>query len=181
MKKSNVSDLMLEQYVLNELPEKQIIEIKKLSEHDTDLKDRIEAIGISDREILNIYPEEKMKAEILARYESAKAESKTAVIINQAKTNGRSYRLLKRYLFPVITVAAAGFLFFLLPAIKTSFYDTTHDNTDITRPKGNESSIYIYKKKNNNIENILNGSTARKGDLLQIVYLSKINTELSFP
>ncbi len=166
MKNENISNLTLERYILKELPEKQIIEIDRLCEQRQELKSRIEAIKNSNAEILNSYPEDKMAAEIKAKNSLIKPGSKIA---------GRSsLPLFRRFMLPVFTVAAAAFLFFIMPAIKTSFYDVkTYIFQDVTRPKGNESVIYLYRKINNNIDNLQNGSIAKNGDLLQIAYAAK--------
>jgi hypothetical protein len=166
MKNQNISDITLERYILKELPEERIVEIDSLCSRSSELKTRIEAIKSSNEEILNSYPEEKIAAEIKAKYNILKPGK---------KISGRSSKQnIRRYIFPVLTVAAAAFLFFILPAIKTSFNDLSINVPgDITRQKGDEAVIYLYRKTNNAVDNLISGSIAKSGDLLQIAYVSK--------
>jgi hypothetical protein len=166
MKMQNISNLTLERYILRELPEKQINEIDLLCRDIPELKEKIDTIKNSNKEILNSYSEEKIVAEIKTKYSYSKEKKKI--------TGRPSGQILKQFIFPVSIATAAVILFFTLPAIKTSFNDITGTNSsDIVRLKGNESAIYLYRKIKNEVDNLANGSSAKSGDLLQIAYISK--------
>ncbi|MBN2400799.1 MAG: hypothetical protein JXN64_00220 [Spirochaetes bacterium] len=164
MKTNQIPDIMLERYVLEELDIKKMDEIRKLCENDPDVSFRVMKIKESNIEILDAYPEEKIAAEI-----THKADAQNAAL-------KKTRRIPKIYLrvFAPIAIAAAAIVVVLLPAVKQDVAVIVPD--DITREKGKEMSLYLYRKnRNGEIDIMKNGSKAKPGDLLQIGYSSLKN------
>ncbi len=165
MKEEYISDLMIERYLLRELPEKQLIELDRLRKKSPEIKSRIEKIQESDREIVEKYPQHDIVAGIRRRYDDLDTAS--------GKEIAASKPVYRRFMLPSALIAAAAVvLFFVLPVIKTPVSEVVVNDTGTTRIKSNNSRIYLYRKNNNNIEILKNGSVAGKGDLLQIAYSS---------
>ena len=59
-----ISDLSLEQYALGELPPKEEARVRAELARDAGLRDRLDALRESDRQILAAYPVEDMAAVI---------------------------------------------------------------------------------------------------------------------
>ena len=64
MKNYNITDQLLEQYVLGELPEETLLELNKRMRQDETFRGRVEALKKSNRDILNLYPSEEMSKRI---------------------------------------------------------------------------------------------------------------------
>jgi len=169
MKKQHIPDFVLEQYILKELPEKSILEIEELLKQNIDLQKRLKKIETSNAEILRKYPEEVVTSEIKIKYNNEKSHNRSfflKIFTDKSKTT-------RRLMFPSLVLAAAAMAFlFILPGIKqSSNIITMNDMPDTQRSKGS-SAIYLYRKSGNKVEILQNGSSARKGDLLQIAYIS---------
>jgi hypothetical protein len=64
-------------------------------------------------------------------------------------------------------------LFLLLFPLRQAFFHSVREDTmEITRLKGMESGLYVYRKKNSGVEILKDGSSAAAGDLLQMSYIS---------
>lgn len=164
MKEEYISDLMLERYLLRELPEKHILHIKKLCEQMPDLQARIDALKKSNEEILNEYPENMIISEINRKSALLKSELKN-------KTAAVKTPFQKRLLLPSFALATAIIsLVFIIPVVRTSLFFSPIENG--TRIKGDDSKIFIYRKTGNSAELLQNNSNAKNGDLLQIAYTS---------
>lgn len=170
MKKQHIPDFVLEQYILKELPEKRILEIDELLKQNINLQKRIKKIETSNAEILREYPEEVVTSEIKIKYNNEKSHNRSfflKIFTDKSKTT-------RRFMFPSLVLAAvvAMAFLFILPGIKqSSNIITMNDMPDTQRSKGS-SAIYLYRKSGNKVEILQNGSLARKGDLLQIAYIS---------
>jgi hypothetical protein len=165
MKKEYISDLMLERYLLGELPEEQLIKFDRIKKEDPEIRSRIDKIKESDLEIQEKYPSRDIAAEIKRRYNNSEAGAGNDV---------RAFKpVYRRFMLPSALVAAAAVvLFFVLPVIKPPVGDVVINDTGTTRIKSTDTRIYLYRKNNNEIEMLKNGSSAGKGDLLQIAYSS---------
>ncbi len=154
-----IPDIILEKYVLNELPEKKLKEMEKLINSSEFLKIRVEELKKSNRDILEKYPEDKM-GEIINR--------KVALQSGKRKERADIFNFdFKQLISPVLTMAvAAVLLVVVIPLI----------NPPDTRIKGDESKLYIYKKTGNIVEQIMNEDLVKKGDLLQVAYISMENS-----
>jgi hypothetical protein len=164
MKNNQIPDIMLERYVLEELDIKKMDEIRELCNKDPLVASRVLEIKESNEEILNAYPEDKITAEIMHKFEAQNVVYKKRQIIP---------KIYLRIIAP-IAVAAVAVVVIMLPAVK---HEVAYiDPNDITREKGSEMSIYLYRKnRNGEIDIMKNGSKAKPGDLLQISYSSLKN------
>ena len=168
MKNENISDLTLERYVLNELPEELMADIEKLIKERPEFAIKIKLIKQSNEEILSRYPEESVTKEIINKYNKGKSN----IIIFRLKLSG-----IKKIMLSSLAVAAAIAIFFAIPALKTSFVNMTeNDFPGVTRVKGEGSKLYIYRKTNGLVELLQKDSKASAGDLLQIAYSSASDT-----
>ncbi|MBN2040650.1 MAG: hypothetical protein JW864_11435 [Spirochaetes bacterium] len=167
MKKEYISDLMLERYLLKELPEKQIVYIDTLCKQMPELQDRINALNSSSSDILEEYPADFIVPQISRKYESAYAES-------DRKSSLFKNKFRKLIIIPSFALATAIIsLLFIIPVVRTSLnYVPVDDSQYGARIKGTESKIYIYRKINDEVEILNNNSKAKHGDLLQIAYVS---------
>jgi len=152
---NNISEIILERYVLGELPESRMSELSDLISSNPDLKQKIDNIKKSNEEILKKYPFEMVSPGI-----------KNRVITEKKQDKSKSKN--KYFLIPAFAAVTAAVLFFILPLLNNS---TNNDiSTDATRIKGVEANIFIYRKTDSNVELLGDGSTAKKNDLLQIAY-----------
>ena len=69
-----ISDLVLERYVLGELPGKRARKIKKSLKTDAQLREKIEEIEKSNREILTQFPPDFVAPKIMSRHSIKKRD-----------------------------------------------------------------------------------------------------------
>lgn len=168
MKYDQISDILLERYLLKELPEKRIRAIRKEIEQNPEIRQRLKKLEISNNEIMGRYNSELVASEITRRYNAEKKE------ISRTDKN----RQLKRYALPAFALAtAAVVLIIFIPGLNNIYNTMTmKGTTEITRIKGIKSGLFIYRKTNNHAEILHDGSKANENDLLQIAYLSTEDT-----
>ena len=146
-----ISDLLLEQYALGELPPEQERRVREELERDEGLKARLEALAESDREILALYPPERV-----------------APAIRERLLRGEAARAAKRWAVPPLAIAlpaAAVVLLFL-----SFFVARERMFTNETRLKGVTPHLSVYRKTAQGAEELSAGSLARRGDVLQLGY-----------
>ncbi len=150
-----ISEVMLERYILGELPESRMNELSDIISNNPGLKLQIENIKKSNENILMDYPVE-LTASRIRDMESSEIKKK--------KKNSRA----KFFLIPSFTAAAAAAVFIIFPMVSNYFNDDIYNDT--TRIKGVEANIYVYRKTGGDVEQLRDGATAEKNDLLQIAY-----------
>lgn len=160
MDEKKVNKLLLERYVLDELPDARKKEVEKRLESSPALRAELEHIKNSEIEILEQYPADKMVPGLVARQ---RAESYNRKQYKQ-KTK------LKRFLFLSPVLAAALAMIFILLPFEGEKINT--NSVDITRIKGGpgDTALLIYRKTSLNAERLNNGDRAEAGDLLQVAY-----------
>jgi hypothetical protein len=164
MKNNQIPDIMLERYILKELDIKKMDEIRELCNSNPDIASRVTEIRKSNEEIFKAYPDDKIAAEIMHKYEAQ----------NPTWRKQRSISIKYLRIIAPVAVAAAAVVFILMPAVKNDV--AIFNTTEITQSKGNETVLHIYRKnRNSEIEIMKNGSNAKAGDLLQIGYSSLKN------
>jgi hypothetical protein len=166
MGKNNISDWMLERYLLQELPEIKIREIEGILNKNPEIRKRADKIRISDKNILRKYNPEQMTQRIMTAFNNKNSRPIASKINN-----------LKRFLFPSFALAGVIVLFVIIFPIKENNIHNIDkiDTVDTTRIKGDERQLYIYRKKHYSIELLKNGAKAYKNDLIQIAYRSVID------
>lgn len=186
MKSYKITDLQLEQYLLNELPADIMNRISSELKTDPGLKIRLEELKNSGRDIIAKYPADIMAAKILAGINKIKPEisrASSADIKNEPAAsiltyflnglhnliNGRS-RKIAYSIAAVSAMTAAFVIIFNIPGIISNRPVIKDD--DIIRIKGMEPGISVHRKNGSRIEELKNMSKASRGDLLQIGYIS---------
>ena len=142
-----ISDLMLEQYNLGELPAAQRRIVQEELDRDEILRGRLAAIRRSDEEIRAAYPAERIVPLVRER---ARAEGDAR----------RSWRVpIRAWAFPA---AAAVLIALALPLVLRT--------SDGTRLKGAAPHLLVFRKTTAGAEELRPGSVARRGDVLQLSY-----------
>lgn len=171
MKSKELNTHVLERYILNELPPGQMEEIENRLKKEPALREQIEKIKQSDREILDRYSADSVVPLILDRCRVEKSKQEW-----QAR---RRPVFVKRLLYASPALAAVlVLLFILLPGHRGIVDRGVGDSPDVTRIKGEETidmtrpNLVVYRQTGNTIELLENGEKAKEGDLLQIAYIS---------
>lgn len=168
-KNETVSQLLLERYLLKELPPDKMKEMDLRLEQDPDLQNEIDLLRRSNEDILDRYPAPSMTAEILDRYELEK--KKEQILAQQAKTP-----VIRRLLMASPAVALLLVLFFVgLPIYKDIINKPSPHPMDIEpgiRTKGLKRGLVIFRKTGEEAELLEQGMKAKEGDLLQIAYIA---------
>lgn len=163
-KETHVPEWMLERYLLNELPRKKLRQLEKELEQDPALRAALEKLRLSDRQILNAYPSERMVPEILKKASPAKREP-----IAPSR-----WRLAW---MAAPAMALAVFLLVILPPLvrQRPAVSENSDPEDYIGTKGsgtfNVPGLQIYRKKGDVRQALHNGDAARAGELLQVAYV----------
>ena len=162
MDRNDVPDLLIEQYLLGELPTDRVDEV----EQSNGFAERVEALRRSNEEILAEYPPEQFGLRIQNSYEAAKPRAK--------KGESRSRRSLLRWFsfgVPAVAAAAAAFALILQGVVGGGTVADQTD-TDVVRLKGSPE-IAIYRAVDvatDRAERLEDGDLAAPGDELQIEY-----------
>lgn len=155
MKNQKIPQLYLEQLLVGELPAAKAREISGRQEVDSMLSE----LAASNEEILEQYP----PSEIVGLIEERQAkQTRSATTVSRFPIAvPRSVALLAAALI----IATAGVLPFVL-----RHTESVSPGTELTRVKGLEPQIIIYRKNGGAIEKLSSNATARDGDLVQLGY-----------
>lgn len=177
MNRSEIPDLYIEMLAAGELDEKKRLELEETYGAE-ELRRRVEALRMSDAEILDRYPAEQMAAAISARAEAAVSQGRSR-LRQPSRWEGyrerfRSFgfRLVTQGLAVRITagIATAGLLVvfgvFLIVRM-----EPPGSNQGI-RAKGIHPTLLIYRHDANEAQLLQNGDIVKAGDTLQISYVS---------
>ena len=146
---AHVSDLMLEQYRLNELPRDDAERLQRRLATDEDLRTRLEALERSDRDIEARYPpgwlaqgvRERMAAQIPRR-------------------SDRRYVLAGAFAAGALAIAVA------IP------WNSVVPSAEGDRVKGLVPALTVYRRTPAGSETLADGAPARTGDLIRLGYVS---------
>lgn len=163
MKNERIPELYLEQALLDELPEEIPEEKRSLLESEKAAA-RLDELKASNREILMKYDPASMAEQILTRLESVKGEKDRSNIKTGWFNSHRPGVLLAAAALAILA-GTSPFLFRRSPSI-----DMTAPGTEITRIKGMDPAISLYRKLDGTVEQLIDGATARESDLIQISY-----------
>jgi hypothetical protein len=172
MENMEISEYSLEKFVLGELNEDRMREIKDCLEPDPRLKERVDGIIKSNAEILAHYPPELVASRILAKMASGKKQRKRFFAVPLS---------MKEFL--VASTALASALVVLLVVFPQW---TKHggdrvpltDQGDHTHVKGSppvnlsSTQLLVHRKRNSQVELLQNGVRGQAGDLLQLAYFA---------
>ena len=160
---NDFSDLALERYALGELPPEEEARVRTELARDAGLRDRLDALRESDRQILASYPVEEMAEAIRGKL---RAES-------SAPRGFPRERTIRRFppLAFALPIAATVLLFIsFLVARERIFPSYASTATEVTRLKGMKTHLAVYRKAAEGAEELGDGQAARQKDVLQISY-----------
>ncbi len=161
-----VPDWMWERYLLDELPRKKRRQLDQLLERDPALRAGLEKLRLSDRQILSSYPPERMIPEILRR----------AALDRPRPAARRRWRLAW---VAAPALALAVFLLLVLPPLLRQRLELpgSAGEENYTAMKGDAPitratpALQLYRREGDAGERLLDGGTARPGDLLQVAFV----------
>jgi hypothetical protein len=163
MKRNHLPDIILERYLLNELPEEKAREIEAYIRDNPHEEARLDELKESNRNILEDYSPEVQSPLILKAYERERKKK-------SRKSAAGLFGILK------IAVPAGALALFIISFFFTGTEeniwnrDIVNGNGEITRIKGRENILSIYRKTGTEIKALKDGDVAKKNDLLQIAY-----------
>ena len=152
-----IPDLLLERFVLGELPQSQMKEISLRAENDPQLQSRIDAILKSNEEILDELPPEKFSESLQGKLEQ-----------NEPANQARPQNVIG---FPKTwmgAIAALVIIGILSPVLYRMSIDPQSTSGD--RIKGGPTQLYVYRKNMDQKERLQPGSMAEAGDRIQLAY-----------
>lgn len=159
MKNDKIPELYLEQALLDELPEE-----KKRLMKTGEVAARLEELEASNREILKKYDPADMAGKILNRLESAQGDERP-VVVRPNWFNQHRLGVLLAAAALAIVAGTSPFLFRRSAALETGA-----PGSEITRIKGMDPAISLYRKVDGAVEQLTDGAVARESDLIQISY-----------
>lgn len=164
-KSRKISDLILERYILGELPQDQMEHFKSAIESDTDLKNRVKKLLESNDVILKEHPSPEMANMIGLRMHRQRVREQ-----DEKKKSSWFYMPLHSPLFTSLALAAVVVsLSLLIP--QNRVHEALHNET---RVKGLQSHLIVFRKikASSEVEMLHNLSSAGQGDILQIGYVA---------
>ena len=155
---SNISDLLLEKYLLNELIDEDLKRVQDYLKNPEALN-RLNALKASNKEILEAFPPEEMVTIIEGRRHNYFDNLFKAIYSLFTKP-------ISRYAFG--SAFAIVFIYFLV----TPFFLSNYEQYKPNRLKGLKQHLLIYKKSGSSVEKLTHNSFAKENDILQISYVS---------
>lgn len=161
-KHERIPNWKLERYLLGELDPDEMEIVRQEIEKDSALKQSLEALRQSDREILERYPASRMERRIRGK-------------LKRQGVSGAGFRtaLGKRFWpVPVIPALAVILLLVILPSLFPPGIDETGGPgvQQTIRLKGAGARLHLYRKTETGSERLQNGSLARENDLILVQY-----------
>ncbi|MBF0431917.1 MAG: hypothetical protein HQK83_11595 [Fibrobacteria bacterium] len=171
-----VTDLLLEQYVLGELPRNEKEKLDVRIQTDSDLQSRITRLRESNTSILDTYsPEEefvriKQKLHIANVKENIEQEARQKARIAPF---GRRRTLVPAAVLSLVIVV----MFSVMPFMTEQSLQEVADGGPVQTDDGiqikGDARLFIFLKKGNGTKELRTGDVAHEGDLLQLKYLGR--------
>lgn len=166
-RKETISDLLLEQYVLGELPPRLAGKVRKELARDPALKARHEEITRSDKEILQRYPPSEMAKSIGQKMERRGGEERADVAGDGKDGIASSLEPAGRWALQLaIGLPAAAMVLLLL----SFFVFRGRLPGDETRMKGLAPHLSAFLKTAQGAKDLAPGSPVGRGDVIQLSY-----------
>jgi hypothetical protein len=173
MTEETCSEYYLERYILGELPEEDIQEIRQRATVDPEVLAALENIESSNRAILLRYPPSVVKEKLLGRMAKAQAGKNTKGWLFGTTP-------LRRILYVSSVFAAAVILFVIVrPSLKKEGIRIgPQGGEEYSQAKGAEAldlsktQLLVYRKNKDRVEMLADGSLSKSGDLLQLAYVA---------
>ena len=156
-----VPDWLLERLAAGELPASEAAKLRARLEEMGEPA-RLQALEASNREILAAHPPPSVAAEVQRRVR-VRVERKPA---------------WRTAVFSGLALGAAGLavLFALVrgprPSGTVEVPGSTLSEPEVTRERGLQAHLAVYRKKGQQVDRLKDGASARGGDLLQIAYVA---------
>jgi hypothetical protein len=172
--RDGISDLALEQYLLEELSPGARARVQAALQADERLKARLEALRDSDRQILARYPSADMAAAIRSRAQAPRfprAARGRGRRTGSSPAQGGTGRRFPPFAL-ALPLAAAAALFISVFAARERLVPQVVGASvaEVTRLKGAKTRLSIYRKAGDGAEELAAGQAARERDTLQISY-----------
>ena len=148
---TGIPDLRLERFHLGELPPGEMEELRAQLARDAALQARLDAMARSDREVADRYPVVRVADEIRRR-------------VRVAERPVEDRRRVWPRLVPVGALAA------ILLAVALPFLLTSPSTPDITRIKGDDAPLVVYRRLADGSERLEPGAKVRQGDQVRLAY-----------
>jgi hypothetical protein len=149
-----ISDIRLERYRLGELPPEERDALAAQVASDPALRERLDALDRSDREVENAHPARVMSASIRQRAAAVQASL-------EAPAAPR-----RRWLVPAAILATCA----CLAALAVSLRQPAAVDDGTTIKGGGTPSIVLHRRVENGSEPLADGAVARQGDQVRIGY-----------
>jgi hypothetical protein len=150
-RRTPVPDVLLERYLLAELPEPQMAEMTRRLSQDEDLRARLETIRRSNNEILERHPPQVMGRRIESRVQPS--------------------REVFHRRWPVRTaLAAATVLVLSILSVRLWLDRGDEESPPTERIKGLSPRLVLFRKTEGGSERLEDGAAAERGDLIRIAY-----------
>ncbi len=194
-----ISELILEQYVLDELPPGERRRVEDALREDGSVRERLAALERSNREILSAHPPERMVPRLKRRLESSPAhaplapsrysatldgEGRAPAAPSAAAALGRSPAAVPRrvgwrkapkappLLMFVLPAAAVLAVFLSVYAIRDRVSALAQAQGQETRLKTGNTHLSVFRKTKDGAERLSDGSAVKRTDVLQISYFA---------
>ncbi len=188
----DISELALEQYVLDELPPGERRRVEDALREDGSVRERLSALERSNREILAAYPPEMMAPQLKRRLESERPRARLAMdgegrapaAPSAAAALGRSPVAVPRdvgrrqapkappLLMFVLPAAAVLAVFLSVYAIRDRVSTLAQAQGQETRLKTGNTHLSVFRKTKEGAERLSAGSVVKRTDVLQISYFA---------
>ncbi len=153
-----ISQWKLERYLLEELPRHEMEQIREALEQDASLSERLEALRMSNDDVLEKYPAAWMARRIEQRAHTAQA------------ARGKRGWLAQLWPAPAaLAVAVAAIVPLLDPQERA---EEVVDGPSLIRAKGLEPHLIMHRKTESGAELLESAAAVEKGDLIQIQYVA---------
>jgi len=161
----SVPDWQLERYLLGELPVEVKERIEKALETDASVRERLEALRDSNRQILSSYPPGIMAERIEKRYRERGGKTRARAFFRPGLR-----RAALAFSFAALVLAV------ILP-VRILLQENEEGGPDTgIRPKGLRSHLVIYVQSDGDVERLEHGAVLGEGDVIQISYVSEPGT-----
>jgi hypothetical protein len=163
-------DLFIEQIHLGEKRKDDLDGSRRDACSDGELEKRLRALDESDRDILERYPADRMKAAIEAKLASRAGEKQGARVLSFPRYAAVRYLSLAA---AVCCVALVSFVTMRTASRSTDIAlieGTAVPEISADRVKGDGPRLFIWRQQGANAELLADGSKARVNDILQMSY-----------
>ena len=155
-----ISDITLERFLLEELPDTEMIRVKAVLDQFPEEMERLLKLEESNREILERYPVRKTAAQIESRYEEKKAEK---ISLSDWLKQAFSARM---------NLAAPVLALLLLAVVLPVGYKMMQNPSQDIRLKGSRPGLFFYRKSGQETVLLQDSAKLKENDVLQIGYFA---------